>query len=95
MIWKVIKSCLKCQNVRAKPHNTKMSSLPTDRLEVTAPFSNTGVDYFGPITVKILRSRRKRWGCIFTCLTTRAVHLEVAPSLETDDFLNVFERFVN
>ncbi|XP_066927410.1 uncharacterized protein [Clytia hemisphaerica] len=73
----------------------KMSDLPADRLEKTTPFSNTGVDYFGPITVKILRSRAKRWGCIFTCLTTRAVHLEVAPSLETDDFLNVFKRFVN
>lgn len=95
MIWNVIKRCVKCQNVKAKPYSTKMSDLPADRLEKTTPFSNTGVDYFGPITVKILRSRAKRWGCIFTCLTTRAVHLEVAPSLETDDFLNVFERFVN
>ena len=95
MLWRVIKGCIKCQNVKAKPYTTKMSNLPADRLEVTTPFSNTGVDYFGPITVKILRSRAKRWGCIFTCLTTRAVHLEVAPSLETDDFLNVFERFVN
>ena len=94
-IQSIIRSCTKCQNVSAKPCTVKMSNLPPDRLEASSPFSNTGVDYFGPITVKILRSRAKRWGCIFTCLATRAIHLEVAPSLETDDFLNVFERFVN
>ena len=59
------------------------------------PFSNTGVDYFEPITVKIFQKTVKRWGCLFTCLTNRAIHLEVAESLETDAFINALERFSN
>ena len=71
-----------------------MASLPKDRLQVAAPFSKVGVDYFGPITVKHLRKQEKRYGCLFTCLVTRAVLLEVAKSLETDSFINALRRFI-
>ena len=95
MCKQVIRSCVVCQKTNAKPTFTKMADLPADRITSSLPpFYHVGVDYFGPITVKVLRSRVKRWGCIFTCLTSRAVHLEVAPSLESDDFINVLERFV-
>lgn len=46
------------------------------------PFTFTGVNLFGPLTVKWGRRTAKRWGCLFTCLTTRA-DLEVTPSLKT------------
>ncbi|XP_066933479.1 uncharacterized protein [Clytia hemisphaerica] len=95
MCRQIIQSCITCQKLNAKPSFTKMANLPEDRITVSTPtFYHTGVDYFGPILVKVLRSRVKRWGCIFTCLTTRAIHLEVAPSLESDDFINVLERFI-
>ena len=72
-----------------------MASLPQSRLQAfTPPFYNTGVDYFGPLLVKERRSTVKRYGCLFTCLVTRAVHLEVAHSLETDSFIMALRRMM-
>lgn len=96
MLKQIGRKCILCQKRKAKPTIIKMADLPEDRVSVsTPPFYYTGVDYFGPITVKILRSRTKRWGCIFTCLNTRAVHLEVAPSLQSGDFISVLNRFIS
>ena len=40
------------------------------------------------------RSLVKRYGCIFTCMTVRAVHLEVLHTLSTDSFISALRRFV-
>ena len=54
-----------------------MADLPNSRLGYQQPpFTNTGVDYFGPMLVRHGRKTEKRYGMVFTCLTTRAVHLE-------------------
>ncbi|XP_070546549.1 uncharacterized protein [Ptychodera flava] len=72
-----------------------MADLPADRVQPhQPPFTNVGVDYFGPIEVKIKRSSVKRYGVIFTCLAVRAVHIEVADSLSTDSFINALRRFI-
>ncbi len=71
-----------------------MTALPSARLQLFQPaFAFTGVDYFDSIEVKILRRTVKRWGCLFTCLTTRAVHLEMAYTLDADSFICAFENF--
>ena len=91
-----LRSCFLCKKRNTKPLNPLMATLPRCRLAIGSPaFHHTGVDYFGPILIRHGRSSPKRWGCIFTCLTTRAIHLEVAESLTTDDFINVLKRFVN
>ena len=53
---------------------------------------------FGPLTVKMKgrgSHQEKRWICIFTCLVTRAVHLEVSYSMTVDDFQLCFSKFSN
>ncbi|XP_064625967.1 uncharacterized protein LOC135486798 [Lineus longissimus] len=91
----VIKDCITCRRKRLKPVQPKMADLPTCRLNAAAgAFYHTGIDYFGPIVVTQWRSSVKRWGCLFTCMSVRAVHLELADSLSTDDFLLCLRRFI-
>ncbi|XP_067022918.1 uncharacterized protein [Acropora muricata] len=61
------------------------------------PFAQTAIDFAGPLyTFQGQRKpRQKRWLCLFTCLETRAVHLEMAWGLNTDTFLNAFTRFTS
>lgn len=71
-----------------------MADLPSERVTPNEPpFTRVGVDYFGPFEVKSRRSIVKRYGVIFTCLAIRAIHIEVAPSLDTDSFINALRRF--
>ena len=60
-------------------------------------FSNTGVDFFGPIYISRGRGKikEKRYGVIFTCLSSRAIHIEVAYSLDVDSFINALRRFIS
>lgn len=96
-VKRVISKCLFCKRRSARPSCQKMADLPNERLAVPAPpFTHSSVDLFGPYQVVVSRNRcEKRWGVIFTCLTTRAVHLEVVQSLSEDDFLSTLRIFEN
>ena len=76
----------KCGFCKEMAHKTKtqlMADLPALRLvPCTPPSNDTAYDYFGPYTVKIGRNKTaKPYGVLFTCLNTRAVHLEMAVEL--------------
>lgn len=71
-----------------------MSDLPVDRLTQSCPFDYCGVDFFGPFLVKYRRSVVKYYGCLFTCLYSRAVHVETCLSLSTDSFILALRRFI-
>lgn len=93
---RVISDCTVCRRLLATGGEQKMADLPKDMLiPDLPPFSHVGVDYFGPIEVKRGRTMLKRYGVIFTCLASRAIHLEVAHSLDTDSCINAFRRFIS
>lgn len=73
----------------------KMADLPRERIVPDLPpFTNVGVDYFGPVSIQRGRTTCKGYGVIFTCMVSRAVHLEVANSLETDACINAIRHFI-
>ena len=94
-VCKILGNCLLCKKRYAKSVEQTMADLPSERFAVNKPlFYNTGTDYFGPFFVKQGRASVKRYGCIFTCPTTRALHLEVAHSLTADSFINAFRQSI-
>ena len=99
VVRSVLNKCIPCKRRDARPEPPIMGPLPIHRLTPHVPvFGHTGIDYFGPMQVTMgQRGRRfeKRWICLFTCLTVRAVHLEVADSLSLDAFLLAFTRFIS
>ncbi|XP_055622975.1 uncharacterized protein LOC129766467 [Toxorhynchites rutilus septentrionalis] len=95
LIRKISRNCQMCKVRKAIPSPPLMSSLPKIRLTpFIRPFTYVGVDYFGPLEVKVGRSVVKRWVCLFTCLTIRAIHLEVCHNLSTISCVMAFRRFV-
>ena len=95
-VRKVSFSCRTCIRRRSQPRSPIMADLPTPRLGyLLPPFMHTGVDYSGPIFVKCGRRTKKRYGVLFTCMTTRAVHIEIAHSLETDACIMAMQRMVS
>lgn len=94
-IRKLLFRCVTCRKNHAKTQEQKMADLPMDRLlPDKPPFTNVGMDYFGPIEVKKGRTIVKRYGVLFTCLTTRALHIEVSHTLDTDSCINAIRRFM-
>ena len=83
-----------------KPGKTgyqKMAELPRSRVQGDEPaITRVGMDYFGPFEIKCGRSViRKKYGVIFTCLASRAVHIEVASSLDTSSCIDAIRRFIS
>ncbi|XP_061430017.1 uncharacterized protein LOC133356498 [Lethenteron reissneri] len=97
-IASTIHKCIRCRKLRGKQEEQKMADLPADRLSVEPPFTSVGIDVFGPWTVISRRTRgglanSKRWAVLFTCMSTRAVHIEVIESMDSSSFLNALRRF--
>ncbi|KAL6483375.1 hypothetical protein MHYP_G00082470 [Metynnis hypsauchen] len=94
-IRKVIGKCVMCRRLHGKVGNQLMADLPQERvIPDDPPFTRVGVDYFGPLEVKRGRTILKKYGVIFICLAIRAVHIELASSLDTDSCINAIRRFI-
>ncbi|XP_062713352.1 uncharacterized protein LOC134290269 [Aedes albopictus] len=91
------KQCKWCRVYKAVPAVPRMGPLPKARLmPFCRPFTMVGIDYFGPYSIRSPtgRSTLKRWVVLFTCLTVRAVHVEIAANLSTDSCKKAIRRFI-
>ncbi|XP_044760886.1 uncharacterized protein LOC123318341 [Coccinella septempunctata] len=94
-VKKCFRNCQGCKRYKCIPKVPMMGYLPEHRLQpFVYPFSYTGVDFFGPMTVSIGRRVEKRYGVLFTCLSIRAVHIEIAASLDTSSTILAIRRFM-
>ena len=94
----LIHHCVVCRKLRGKHHEQIMADLPADRLSNDPPFTYVGLDAFGPWSVTARKTRggqanAKRWAVIYSCMATRAVHIEVLESMDTSSFINALRRF--
>lgn len=95
LMKKIVHQCIICKKLWGKTLIQQMADLAASRVTpYEPPFIRVGVDYFGPFMVKRGRSAVKRYSCVFTCLATRAIHVEVSHTLDTNSFINAMERFI-
>ena len=98
VVKQVIKECAVCTKAQARPlRGPEPSDLPSYRLSNDYDFSNTGIDFAGPLYVRnIYGDSDSLFKCyirLFTCATTRNVHLEVAPSMSAQHLISCLTRF--
>ena len=86
----VVRSMLQCKRYEGKPFSTAMPpNLPAVRVSEDPPFMHVGLNFAGPLYVKgqLSESQSKSYICVFTCASTRGVHLELTGGLDIDNFL--------
>ncbi|XP_033212236.1 uncharacterized protein LOC117169837 [Belonocnema kinseyi] len=93
----IIHKCVRCFRARRREIDYVMGDLPQERVSRCRPFLNVGVDYFGPFYIKEKRFRNRNklkvYVALFTCLSTKAVHLELVSDLTTEAFIASLKRF--
>lgn len=97
LVKTIIFRCVVCRRRNPKMENQLMGQLPISRVTLNNPFYHTGVDYAGPFEVKPWRGRcnkaYKSYISVFVCMTTKAIHLELASDLTAESFLAAYRRF--
>ena len=89
-----IHECVTYRKMRRPPEEQKMADLPEERVNPSLPFTYTGMDVFGPFSTKNRRKETKRYGLVFTCYCSRAIHIEMIDDLSSDAFINGLRCFI-
>ena len=93
---KILHRCVICRKAEGhKYRNVPPPPLPEFRVKEAPPFAYCGVDFAGPLYIRVAEEAEssKVWICLYTCCVTRAVHLELLPDMSAQTFLRSFKRF--
>ena len=95
----IARKCIVCKKIEGLPYKTVFCpNLPHFRVDQDPPFTHVGIDFAGPLIVKgeshvQNKGEIKCYVCLFTCASTRAVHLELVEDLTVESFIRAFRRF--
>ena len=94
-VKKLLYKCVVCRKLEGRLYQAPPSPpLPEFRVKDCPPFAYTGVEFASPLHVKTHTGpQQKVWICLYTCCVTRAIHLDLVPSLATSAFLRSLRRF--
>ena len=90
----ILSKCVRCKNLSGKFQQQLMADLPKDRISEEPPLSYCGIDMFGHFTIKDGCKEKKRYGALFTCLSSRAVHFKVTHDMTIESFIMCLRRFI-
>lgn len=94
----IVNKCMTCQRFKVNSIQPIMGNLPAPRVTPAPPFLNCGTDFAGPFLISNKRGRgaktSKCYLCVFVCLSTKAVHLEVVSDLSANAFIMCLRRFI-
>ena len=95
---KICSTCVTCRTYHPRTQHQLMADLPSQRVNASPPFTHCGMDFAGPFELKMGYVRKptifKAHICIFVCLSTKAIHLEVTTAQSTEAFEAALQRFV-
>ena len=94
------KHCKFCLIIRQKVSSQFMGDLPLHRSVPSKPFLSVSMDLFGPLMIKDSvvkrgsRVKKKVWGVLFVCTTTRAVYIDIAEDYSSESVLHCVRRLM-
>ena len=95
-VKKSVKRCVRCRKVEVKHVSLpQQPDLPDEWVSDDPPFMHTGIDFAGPLYTSEKGANEedsKTYVCLFTCASTRAVHLELTKRLSSEAFMLAFRR---
>jgi hypothetical protein len=97
VVKRVLRRCVVCRKAEGAAYGVPPPpDLPPSRVAEDPPFTNVGLDFAGPLFVRTsIEGSSKVYVLLFTCASTRGVHLELTPSLNVSSFLQAFRRFAS
>ena len=97
-IRSITRACVTCRRTSTRPRPQFMGQLPIERITPGMVFECVGIDYAGPVLLKVELVRKptliKAYIGIFISLTVKAVHIELILDLTTSAFIASLRRFV-
>lgn len=95
VVAKILRTCTICKKANGNAYRyPNMPTLPKERVTRCRPFQKTGLDYLGPLPYRNNSGAVcKAWVCLYTCMATRAVHLETVKNNTATECFMAFRRF--